>query len=161
MTLRRVVVVVLLLLVSAVVVVTLAARGLSPIPDLVAVVVAAVGLRHGWRAGAATGLVGGWVLDLLPPGASVVGLTALVYAVGGAAAGRLHRPGPVPFLLVAVATGVTTLVVDLLGIAVALVRQGALDGPALLVRLVATMTVGLVLGPLLLRLDGRLGRGRP
>lgn len=160
MTVRSVVVHGLLLLAAAVVVVPLAARGLAPVPDLVVVLVSAIALRRGWRAGVVAGLAGGWILDLLPPGASVVGLSALVYAVAGAAAGRLHRPGPVPFVLVALATGLATIVVDGLGLVVALVQQGTIDGVALLFRLLATMTVGLVLGPGLVRLDGALTRGR-
>lgn len=160
MTLRSVVVHGLLLLLAAVAVVTLAARGLTPVPDLVLVLVAAIGLRRGWRGGVVAGLAGGWILDLLPPGASVVGWSALVYAAAGAAAGWLHRPGPVPFALVALATGMAAVVVDASGVVVALLRQGTIDVATLVRHLLATMTVGLLLGPLVLRLDGLLHRGR-
>jgi uncharacterized membrane protein YfcA len=84
----------------------------------------------------------------------------LVYAAAGAAAGWLHRPGPVPFALVALATGLAAVVVDASGVVVALLRQGTIDVATLVRHLLATMTVGLLLGPLVLRLDGLLHRGR-
>lgn len=81
----------LLLLLASVATVTLAARHVEPLPDLVLVVVVAVGLRSGSTGGAAWGLVAGWLVDLMPPGGDVLGAGALLYAAAGALAGRCHR----------------------------------------------------------------------
>lgn len=145
-----------LLLIAVTAMVTLAARGIDIAPDLLAVVIGAVALRGRWAAGAGVGLAGGWILDLMPPGAAVVGVSALLYAAGGALAGRLHRPGPVPWFLVVAAALAVTLVVDGVGVALALGRSGPVAWPVLAARLLATATVALVVGPLLLRADRRL-----
>src|SRR5690606_39125734 len=54
-----------------------------PRADLVLVVVAAAALVHGPTTGLLTGLAGGWLLDLVPPGAEPLGAGALVYAAVG------------------------------------------------------------------------------
>ncbi|QIM21254.1 hypothetical protein G7075_09105 [Phycicoccus sp. HDW14] len=83
------------LVVAGVVAVTLGARHVAPVPDLVLVLVVAWALWRGPVAGAVAGLVGGWVLDLVPPGAEVLGLHALAYAAAGLLVGRTRVPGPV------------------------------------------------------------------
>lgn len=147
-----------LLLLAALLVVAMGARHLRPTPDLVAVVVGVVALRGGLRSGLGVGLAGGWLLDLLPPGSAVLGTSALTYAVAGALAGTLHRPGPASWLLVALAAGVTGASVTLVGVLAALARSAPVNVAGALASVVATATIGLLLGPLLLRLDARWGR---
>lgn len=147
-----------LLLLAALLVVAMGARHLRPTPDLVAVVVGVVALRGGLRSGLGVGLAGGWLLDLLPPGSAVLGTSALTYAVAGALAGTLHRPGPASWLLVALAAGVAGACVTLIGVLAALARSAPVNLPGVLASVAATATIGLLLGPLLLRLDARWGR---
>ena len=147
-----------LLLLAALLVVAMGARHLRPTPDLVAVVVGVVALRGGLRSGLGVGLAGGWLLDLLPPGSAVLGTSALTYAVAGALAGTLHRPGPPPWLLDALASGATGPAATLAGALRALARSAPVNVAGALASVVATATIGLLLGPLLLRLDARWAR---
>ncbi|KGN41417.1 rod shape-determining protein MreD [Knoellia aerolata] len=149
-----------LLLVGAVLGVTLAARHLAPLPDLVLVVVASAALRSGPRGGLVTGLVGGWLLDLLPPGSAVLGTQALLYAVCGLLVGLARRPGPVSLVwvvaVIAAAAGGLEVVRALLALA-----QGVPVGVgSSLGRVAATATVGLLLVPVVGRLERRSERRR-
>lgn len=155
---RRLVVRAALLLLAALLLVAMGARHLRPTPDLVAVIVGVLALRGGWRSGLGAGLAGGWLLDLLPPGSAVLGTSALTYAVAGTLAGTLQRPGPASWLLVAVAAGVAGACVTLIGVLAALARSAPVNLPGVLASVAATATIGLLLGPLLLRLDARWGR---
>jgi rod shape-determining protein MreD len=94
----------LAVLVAVLLGVTLAARQVPVVPDLVLVLVVAWALSNGPVAGAAIGLAAGWVLDLVPPGSSHLGVQALTYAVAGALAGRgaLAVSAPVDMVAVAV-----------------------------------------------------------
>lgn len=150
----------ILLLLGAVLGVTLAARHLSPLPDLVLVVVASAALRAGPGVGLLSGLVGGWLLDLLPPGSAVLGTQALLYAVCGLAVGALRRPGPVSVvwvvLVISGAAGGLEVVRGLLALA-----QGVpVDVLSSVLRVVATATVGLVVVPLVSALERRSERRR-
>src|ERR1700761_8499233 len=60
------------------------------VPDLVLLVVAALGLASGPSAGAVTGFAAGLCLDLAPPGFGVVGTYALAFCLVGWACGRLR-----------------------------------------------------------------------
>lgn len=60
-------------------------------PDLVLIVVAATALMRGPWAGAAMGLGGGWLIDLIPPGSGLLGATALAYLGVGALLGLTRR----------------------------------------------------------------------
>lgn len=149
-----------LLLLGAVLGVTLAARHLAPLPDLVLVVVTSAALRAGPRAGLVTGLAGGWLLDLLPPGSAVLGTQALLYAGCGLVVGLARRPGPVPMgwvvVVLAGACGGLELVRGLLALA-----QGVpVDVVASGLRVVATATVGLVVVPLVGTVETRAERRR-
>jgi rod shape-determining protein MreD len=149
------------LVVGAVLVVTLAARGLDSVPDLLSVVVAVIALREGVWGGALAGLTAGWVLDLLPPGAPVLGLSALAYAVAGAVVGRFARIGPVSPLVVSAQALLACLVVDACTLVATLARGGALAPAGLAGRWLVTATVALLLGPALVRLDTRTARIAP
>jgi rod shape-determining protein MreD len=89
--------------------VTVLARSSWPLatPDLSLLVVVALALLGGSRSGATVGLAAGLVADLTPPGAGVLGLTAVAYGLAGLVAGRYHRPGErsVVLVLVAAAAG--------------------------------------------------------
>jgi rod shape-determining protein MreD len=96
--------------------VTVLARADWPLatPDLTLLVVVALAVLGGSRSGAAAGLAAGLVADLTPPGAGLLGLTAVAYGVAGAVAGRYHRPGErsvVLVLLAAAAAGTASSVV--------------------------------------------------
>jgi len=60
-------------------------------PDLVLVAIAGSALLRGPWVGTGMGLAGGWLVDLVPPGAEPLGATALVYAGVGALLG-MSRP---------------------------------------------------------------------
>ncbi len=143
------------IVVGAVLVVTLAARQVGLVPDLLAVVVAVIALREGVWGGAVAGMAAGWVLDLLPPGATLLGLSALSYAVAGAVVGRFARIGPVSRLVLSAQAVLACIVVDAVTVVVALARGGALDTGALAGRWLMTATVALLLGPAMVRLDSR------
>lgn len=63
----------------------------APRPDLVVLVVAAAATARGPLTGLLTGLAGGWLLDLVPPGAEPLGAGALTYAAVGALLGATRR----------------------------------------------------------------------
>ncbi|MFC7489235.1 MULTISPECIES: rod shape-determining protein MreD [unclassified Knoellia] len=137
-----------LLLVGAVLVVTLGARHLAPLPDLVLVVVASAALRAGPRAGLLTGLAGGWLLDLLPPGSAVLGTQALLYAVCGFAVGLARRPGRVSLVWVVAVIAVAGCGLEAVRALLALAQGVPVDVGSSLGRVLATATVGLLLVPL-------------
>ena len=141
-----------LLLLGAVLGVTLAARHLGPLPDLVLVVVASAALRSGPRAGLVTGLVGGWLLDLLPPGSAVLGTQALLYAACGLVLGLARRPGPVALVWVVAVVAATAAGLELVRAVLALAQGVPVGVGASVGRVVATATVGLVLVPVVGRL---------
>ncbi|EAP99628.1 hypothetical protein JNB_05654 [Janibacter sp. HTCC2649] len=137
-----------LLLVGAVLAVTLGARHLAPLPDLVLVVVASAALRSGPRAGLATGLVGGWLLDLLPPGSPVLGTQALLYAVCGLLLGLARRPGQVSLVWVVAVVAGAGCGLESVRALIALAQGVPVDGASSLGRVLATATVALVVVPL-------------
>jgi len=70
---------------------SVAPRSLPGPPDLVLVAVAGTALLRGPWAGAGMGLAGGWLLDVVPPGAEPMGASALTYAAVGALLGLSRR----------------------------------------------------------------------
>lgn len=151
----------LLLLAAALVgVLGLGARGVIAPPDLVVIVVVACALAAGSSAGALLGVAGGWLLDLAPPVADPLGVSALGYAAAGWVAGLARRRAghpwwwPVP--VVAVAFVITRVVPALVDLASAHpVAWGSLAWQTL-----ATATLGLVLVGLIERLEATLVRRR-
>jgi rod shape-determining protein MreD len=149
-----------LLIVGAVLGVTLAARHLAPLPDLVLVVVASAALRSGPRAGLVTGLLGGWLLDLLPPGSAVLGTQAVLYAVCGLLLGLARRPGPVALVWVVGVGAAAGVGLELVRALLALAQGVPVGVGSSLGRVLATATVGLVLVPVVGRLEHASERRR-
>lgn len=93
-------------------------------PDLVLVVIAATALMRGPWAGALMGLGGGWLIDLIPPGAEPMGASALVYLVVGVLLGLSRRflatsPLALPVLPLAAIAGAALMVLALRAVAAA------------------------------------------
>ena len=147
-----------LLLVAAVLLPSaLPSPGTVPRADLVLVVVAAVALVRGPTTGALVGLAGGWLVDVVPPGAAPLGASALVYAAAGALLGLARRPVRVsPLLPWLVTVGAAALVLGVRG-----VSAGAGAGRAAPTDLwwswLVTAVVAAVLLPLLVLLERRVG----
>ena len=140
--------------------VTLGARDVAPVPDLVLVLVVAWALFRGPVAGGTAGLVGGWVLDLVPPGAAVLGVQALAYAAAGVLAGRFRHAGPVAAPRVAGVALLAGGVVQAVEVLRALAVSAPVDGPAVLVRLLLTATLAAVVVPLVVGAERAVLRRR-
>jgi rod shape-determining protein MreD len=140
------------------------------VPDVVLLVVVAVGLRYGSEPAMVLGFGGGLLLDLVPPADHIAGRWALALLVAGYVSGRvaerLSTSGPAtvrslrwPVLLATVAacSFVATSVFALTGL---VLRDPAVGVPVLLetmlVALVSDVLLGALLVPLLLALDERL-----
>jgi rod shape-determining protein MreD len=145
-----------LLLLAAVGSVILAVRAQLTLPDLVLPVVVAGALRTGPARGALLGLAGGWLVDLMPPGAAVLGTAALLYAAAGLLAGAGRREGRTPFGWIATAAVVVT------GgrLAVAALTGAPVQWPVVGAELLLTAVLCAVLVPVLVRCEQRLARGR-
>jgi rod shape-determining protein MreD len=146
----------------------LAVRGV--VPDVVLLVVVAVGLRHGSEAAMVLGFAGGLLLDLVPPADHVAGRWALALLLAGYLAGRMSgrmsgrasgtaRSPRWSVLLptVAACAFVATSVFALTGL---VLRDPLVGVPALLetvlVAVVSDVLLGALLVPPLLALDERL-----
>lgn len=125
-------------------------------PDLVVLVVAAAAVARGPATGVLVGLAGGWLVDLVPPGAAPAGGSALVLAAAGALVGLLRSvvvvSPVVPWLLAVLAAAVPPLV---RGVAAA-AGAGVARPLDLLSSWVWTAAVAVVLVPALLALERRL-----
>ncbi|NYG08052.1 rod shape-determining protein MreD [Phycicoccus badiiscoriae] len=139
----------LLLLVTAVASVTLAARSQLVLPDLVLPIVVAGALRTGVSRGGRLGLAAGWLVDLMPPGSSVLGTAALTYAAAGLLAGAGRREGETPFGWVAVVGLGSAVVVAAGRLTVAALSGAAVEWGVLGLRLVLTVVLCAALVPLL------------
>lgn len=140
--------------------VTLGARHLAPVPDLVVVLVVAWALLRGPRTGAAAGLVGGWIVGLVPPGAEPLGVHALTYAAAGLLAGRFRHEGPVAAPRVAVVTLGAALVVQGVDVLRALAVSAPVDLLDVMVRTVLTASVGAVVVPFVVAAERAVLRRR-
>lgn len=148
------------LAVALVLVLALGARGVVAPPDLVLLVVVGAALVSGSAGGAWTGLLGGWLLDLAPPGSAPLGLTALTLAASGWVAGLARRRSGHPWWWPVPVVAGAYLVSRLVPVLVDLGSGRPVGWADLGWQLVATATLGLVLVPLLERLDGTLVRRR-
>lgn len=149
-----------LVLGAVLLVVTLGARGVSPVPDLALVLVVAWALLRGPLAGAAVGLATGWLVDLVPPGPTHLGVTALVYAAAGYLAGRSRVEGPVAAPRVALVALGAVVVVEGVAVVRALAVSAPVDGTEVLVRCLLTATVAAVVVPLVVSAERGLVRRR-
>ena len=130
------------------------------LPDLVVLVVASSAVVRGPAHGALLGLAAGWVVDLVPPGGSPLGVTALVYATAGAVAGLAHRAASRGLLGALLGLAAATVVVEIGGVCVAILGDGSFDLAAAATRTLTTLAVGLLALPLLLGVDRSLTRRR-
>jgi len=91
------------------------------VPDLVLVVVAAVGLAGGPVPGAIAGFAAGLCLDLAPPGSGILGEYALVFCIVGYVCGRfrpaLARSALLPIVIAAAAAVLGEAMAAALGMA--------------------------------------------
>lgn len=130
------------------------------LPDLVVVLVVSTAVLRGPTHGALVGLAAGWVVDLVPPAGAPLGVTALLYAGAGAAAGTFRRPGcpgtVPPVLALTVAAGAVAGG----GWCVAVLGTGTLDTSQTLTRLASTLVVGVACLPILVTVDRALTRRR-
>ena len=112
------------------------------VPDVVLLVVVAVGLVRGAQSGMVTGFAGGLLLDLVPPADHVAGRWALALMIVGYVAGRLRQeaaPGVGAVLAtVAACSFLGTSVFALTG----LVLQGGSNGTASIPDLLGVVLVG-------------------
>jgi len=142
----------------------LAVRGV--VPDVVLLVVVAVGLRHGSEAAMVLGFAGGLLLDLTPPADHVAGRWALALLLAGYVAGRMSgrasgtaRSPRWSVLLptVAACAFVATSVFALTGL---VLRDPLVGIPALLetvlVAVISDVLLGALMVPPVLALDERL-----
>jgi rod shape-determining protein MreD len=130
------------------------------VPDLVLIGVVATAVLRGPVHGALVGLAAGWVVELIPPVGSPLGLTPLVMMLGGLVAGAFHRGSSRSLSRAVVALAAACLVVLGAGLVVAIVAEGGVEMVAGLRALTSTLAVGLVALPLLLAVDRALVRRR-
>ena len=149
-----------LLLLAAVTSVVLSARSQLTLPDLVLPVVVAGALRVGACRGALLGLAGGWLVDLMPPGAAVLGTAALLYAAAGLLAGAGRREGQTPFGWIATVGAAAAVVVTTGRLAVAALTGAPVQGTVVAAELVLTVVLCAVLVPVLVRCEQWLARDR-
>ena len=147
---------VVVLLGAALLGVLLRAHHVSTAPDLVVVAVTAFALVDGSRGGALWGLVGGWLVDLAPPGATVLGLGALLTGVAGLVAGRGRRVDRLALGWVVVVGGAAAAAVAALRVVLALATGMPVAGSATAVGILLPPATAGLLVPLLVRLDDRL-----
>lgn len=140
--------------------VTLGARGLSPVPDLALVLVVAWALLRGPLVGAAAGLATGWFVDLVPPGPTHLGVTALVYAAAGYMAGRSRVEGPVAAPRVAVVALGAAVLVEVVAVVGALAVSAPVDLADVGLRCLLTATVAAFVVPLVVGAERGLVRRR-
>lgn len=130
------------------------------VPDLVLLVVVAVGLKHGSETGMVLGFAGGLLLDLVPPADHVAGRWALALLVAGYVAGRLSAEQPRRSVVVATVAACSFTATSLFELTGLVLRDPVVGVPVLLeavvVALVLDVLLGLLVVPALLALDERL-----
>jgi len=156
LSLLRAALVVLTAALSAVVLPRLGSVG----PDLVLLVVVAAALLGGPAKGALLGLGAGWAVDLMPPGAAVLGVAALTYAAAGAVAGFWHRDSGRSASLPALATLAAASTVAAVGIVRAVTNGWPVPWAAAGWSILLTTALGLAVVPLLIRAERGLIRRR-
>lgn len=127
-------------------------------PDLPLLVVVAAAVSRGPGTGAATGLAAGWVLDLVPPGGTPLGASALVYLAAGAVAGSLRRYTTWSSLVPGVAVLVAALVVQGVRVVAAVAGAGAATPTGAAWSLGLTVVAAVPVLPVLLATERALAR---
>lgn len=117
MPVRRAVVVAVLLLLAVLIEVTVLAPLSFPgaTPSLVLVIVVILASQFGSSTGAVSGFAGGLLLDIAPPAAGTIGITALLLTVVGYAVGRFAESDDRPWWTFAVLAAVAAPLVVLAG----------------------------------------------
>lgn len=148
----------LVLVLAALGAATLGSRLASVTPDLVLPVVVAGALLRGPTGGALLGLAGGWVVDLVPPGAPVLGTDALVYAAVGLLAGAGRREGQTSVAWVALVGLAASAAAEAARLVLALLSGAGVDWPELVLRTALTALLCAAAVPVLVRLSHVLRR---
>ena len=163
----RIIVVTTVILVSALLLQSVLLNRLGLAPDLVALVVIAVGLATSPTLGAVVGFVAGMMLDILPPDITTLGATALTLTLVGFSAGTVRdsrglapvQLGAIVFALTWAAgfaqVGISALLSD------RTVLWGTAIGSVTLTALLTSLVGLLVLPALVRRLMSLLGLRRP
>jgi rod shape-determining protein MreD len=114
---RRIVVSALLLILAVLIEVTILAPLDFPgaTPTLVLVVVVILAGQFGATTGAIAGFAGGFLLDIAPPAAGTIGITALLLTIVGYAAGRFAESDDRPWWSLAILAGLAAPLVILAG----------------------------------------------
>lgn len=117
MLVRRILVCAILLILAVLVEVTVFAPLDFPgaTPTLVLVVVVILAGQFGSMAGAVCGFAGGLLLDIAPPAAGTIGVTALLLTVVGYAAGRFAESDDRPWWSLALVSAIAAPLVILAG----------------------------------------------
>lgn len=129
-------------------------------PDLVLIGVVSTAVLRGPLHGAIVGLTAGWLVELVPPVGSPLGLTALVTMTAGAVAGTFRSPSSRAALRPSAALLAATVVVEAGRLASAALAEGSVAPTERLGILVTTLVVGLVALPALISADRALVRRR-
>ncbi|MBC9957154.1 rod shape-determining protein MreD [Yimella sp. cx-51] len=124
--------------------------------DLVLVVVVAVALRAGSTVGALAGLAAGVLVDVLPPGSTPLGLTALLYACVGAACGILQKSVRASVLLPVAAVALSAAFMQSIRLALAWLERVPLDVAGAAAAVLLTALLGAALVPPIVRLEHHL-----
>jgi rod shape-determining protein MreD len=116
-TVRRVLVVAILLILAVLIEVTVLAPLDFPgaTPSLVLVVVVLLAGQFGASTGAIAGFAGGLLLDIAPPAAGTIGISALLLTVVGYAVGRFAESDDRPWWSLAILAGLAAPLVVLGG----------------------------------------------
>lgn len=131
-----------------------------PRADLVVLVVAAAALVRGPTTGLLVGLAGGWLLDLVPPGAEPLGASALSYAAVGALLGLARRYAAASPLLPWLATAAGAACVLAVRGVTAAAGVGRVAPSELLWSWLLTLLVSVIVLPVLLAVERRLTERR-
>lgn len=125
-------------------------------PDLVLLVVVSAALVRGPAAGALTGLAGGWLVDLVPPGSEPLGASALAYLGAGLLGGWARRFAGCSWLLpLAAVLAASVLVQGVRGVAAA-AGIGVAHPADLLWSVTLTLVASLLVLPVLLGVERAL-----
>lgn len=116
---RRILISALLLILAVLIEVTILAPLDFPgaTPTLVLVVVVILAGQFGATTGAISGFAGGFLLDIAPPAAGTIGITALLLTIVGYAAGRFAESDDRPWWSLAILAGLAAPLVILAGAA--------------------------------------------